>query len=534
VKAQIEVAAATMAKQGFSSVSLAFSAGGSTLPVETLSVLVAKPGNLLRYFDNAGISSNGYPIAADFDGGGYSYSAAALAAVGLKPGSKVTSGGVGYTWPDSPAGDPDNVVANGQTIPVTATPGAAQLGFLGAATDGPIAGPITLHYTDHTTTQYQLGLSDWTLNGGSSTPSFGNRVVATTTYRNSPSGKDTVATDVFSAAVPLDTTKTLASVTLPATGSGALHIFDMATSKTPLAGPVVAAASPNPASAGQTVTISGSGFGSTMGSGYVTLSDAGINWGAPSNSAKLTIDSWSDTAITFTLPEPSGTGDEFHLTPGSLAAVGVVTGTGVTSDATTIGITPTADLSDYFDNDGISSDTAASSQTCADYDGDGYSYSQQALAKAGLTPGRTFKSGGLTYTWPTASPCADDNVLADGQTFLIAGSKGDTTLGLIGSTSNGPATGTITVHYRNGTSSKASVTLNDWAAGGGGGNTAVATMSYRNSTSGVPQTLDVYVYSTTIHVNAKQAVESVTLPDVGTATSNGVAAMHIFGLALGS
>jgi hypothetical protein len=334
--------------------------------------------------------------------------------------------------------------------------------------------------------------------------------------------------------VPLDTSKTLESVTLPSSASGGgLHIFDLATSTTPMTGPVVLSAAPKSAVAGQTVTITGSGFGATQGAGYVSFSDAGTNWGAPTNTAKLTVDSWSDTAVTFTVPKPSGTEGEYHVEPGTSATVGVVTNAGATSDAAAIDMTPTAKLSNYFNNVGISSNTEASSEACADFDGDGFSYSQQLLAQAGLTPGRTFKSGGLTYTWPKAASCADDNVMAAGQTFLLKGTKRDTTLGLVGSTSNGPATGTLTVHYSDGTTSKAAVTLNDWAAGAGAGNKAVATMAYRNS-SGGPQTLTVYVYSLTVPLKAGKTVVSVTLPNIGTATANGAAATHIFALALGS
>jgi hypothetical protein len=119
-------------------------------------------------------------------------------------------------------------------------------------------------------------------------------------------------------------------------------------------------------------------------------------------------------------------------------------------------------------------------------------------------------------------------------TLLVDGTKGDSKLGLIGSTPNGPATGTITVHYRDGATSAAPVTLNDWAAGAGDGNVAVAKMAYRNSTAGVPQTLDVYVYAMTVPLLANRVVMSVTMPDVGSATGNGAAAMHVFGLALGS
>ena len=39
-------------------------------------------------------------------------------------------------------------------------------------------------------------------------------------------------------------------------------------------------------------------------SSYLTFSDNGTNWGAPRDQATFTIDSWSDSAITFTVPQP--------------------------------------------------------------------------------------------------------------------------------------------------------------------------------------------------------------------------------------
>jgi len=75
------------------------------------------------------------------------------------------------------------------------------------------------------------------------------------------------------------------------------------------------------------VTITGSGFGATQGSGYVTLFDNGISWGAPGNAAAFQVDSWSDTAITFTVPTASGNGGVWAVTPGSTATVSVTNGT---------------------------------------------------------------------------------------------------------------------------------------------------------------------------------------------------------------
>jgi phospholipase C len=189
---------------------------------------------------------------------------------------------------------------------------------------------------------------------------------------------------------------------------------------------------------------------------------------------------------------------------------------------------PAANLSDDFDNIGISLD---SNQGAANFDGGGFSYSATALGNAGLTPGATVTSGGLTFTWPNVAAGAQDNVLSDGQIILMNGTAGQTTLGLLGSSSNGASQGTIDIFYTDGTSSTGTVSFNDWAGGPGNGDTAVATMSYRNSASG-SQTLNMYIYATTVAVDSSKTVQSVVLPVVNSSDSG--TAMHIFALALGS
>jgi hypothetical protein len=57
----------------------------------------------------------------------------------------------------------------------------------------------------------------------------GDTTAVTTGYRNTGAGgKDSVKAYVFAVKVPLDATKTVASVTLPVTGaSGTVHLFSM-------------------------------------------------------------------------------------------------------------------------------------------------------------------------------------------------------------------------------------------------------------------------------------------------------------------
>ncbi len=205
------------------------STAGSVLPAP-VTVIVAKPGDLVPYYDNIGISDDGKPAVANFDGDGWSYSRQSLAAAGLSAGAPVTTGGITYTWPDVPAGQPDNLTVGGQTIPVNAPAGAAKLGFLGSAYNAGSAGSsgtATITYTDGSTATATVGFSDWTLSAGAATPKFGNVIIATTPYRNGTDGStQKVKTYIFAETVPLDTGKTVASVTLPATLSqGSIGVF---------------------------------------------------------------------------------------------------------------------------------------------------------------------------------------------------------------------------------------------------------------------------------------------------------------------
>jgi predicted alpha-1,2-mannosidase len=531
----VTVSASASSAQTFYTVPITLTDGGTTLPTVNLTVLVATPGSLLTAYNNDGISDDSN-VTGEFDTSGYSYSEQALAAAGLVAGQPVTSGGVQFTWPLPAAGFPDNAIANGQQVTVNAPAGTQTLGFLGAATNGPSEGVATLHYSDGSSTQYWLGLSDWTLDGGSaSAPSYGNQIAATLPYRDCTgcSGPDNTKTYVFETSLPVDPTKTLTSVTLPnGATQGELHIFSIGTSTSPLSPPVATSVSPNPASAGQVVTITGSGFGATQGSGYVAFSDMGTNWGSPGNEATLQVDSWSNTAITFTVPTPSGPNGVWAVSPGSDASVMVVNSSGGVSDSPVLEITPTSNPADYYDNTGISPD---GSTTCdANMDGDGFSYSANLLAADGVTPGGTVTADGLSFTWPNVAVCTPDNILAAGQTMLVNGTAGATTLGLLGASTNGGSQGTITINYTDGTSSTATVSFNDWASGPGSGDTAVATMAYRNAIGGGSQSITMYLFATTVPVDSSKTVASITFPDVGTQTANGATAMHIFAVSLGS
>jgi alpha-L-arabinofuranosidase len=196
----------------------AASADGLTLDEGTASLLV--PATMQQSFGNAGISDDSDVDSANFDGVGNSYSGQALAAAGLAPGGSVTDGGVSFTWPDVPAGQPDNVLAQGQTVQVSGS--GTTLGFLGASSSEPTAtGSGTVYYTDGSTSSYNLTLYGFF----NAPPGSADQVAATLPYENSqgiggrPRGQYDHTVYVFYASAPLTAGKTVQAVTLPSGGS---------------------------------------------------------------------------------------------------------------------------------------------------------------------------------------------------------------------------------------------------------------------------------------------------------------------------
>ncbi|WP_052457006.1 glycoside hydrolase family 92 protein, partial [Streptomyces sp. AcH 505] len=233
VKQKLSVTAGSA--EGTYAVSFALSENGTPAGSTALRVAVAKPGELWPYETNEGVYPDGASFTGGFDDGGWAYSQNALSAAGVTNGSKITTDGLTYTWPDVAAGKPDNLEMTGQTIPVPAGTTGASLGVLGAATNAPtdgsgVSGKLTVTYTDGSTAQGTVAFSDWTLNANSAQPLPGDTAAITTAYRATGSGgKDTVKAYVFATKVPVDPAKTVASITLPQTGSdGTLHLFALA------------------------------------------------------------------------------------------------------------------------------------------------------------------------------------------------------------------------------------------------------------------------------------------------------------------
>jgi predicted alpha-1,2-mannosidase len=169
------------------------------------------------------------------------------------------------------------------------------------------------------------------------------------------------------------------------------------------------------------------------------------------------------------------------------------------------------------------------------FDGDGFGYSEQQLAAAGVTTGGTVTSDAITYSWPggTGKP---DNIVVAGQTIPLNAPAGAASIGFLGSGTNSPPTGTsgnVVVTYTDGSTAQVELTFSDWTLNAGSskpvaGETVVATTARRDSSDGTQQTINTYLYSSKLPLDPTKQVAGITLP----VTDNGT--LHIFSIGFGS
>ena len=193
---------------------------------------------------------------------------------------------------------------------------------------------------------------------------------------------------------------------------------------------------------------------------------------------------------------------------------------------------PYSSLAAAYDNVGI---TDNADPAAGDFDGTGETFSAEALAAGTPTPltaGGQATFGATTFTWPTAVGTPDD-VIADGQTIDLSGSGSD--LGFLGAGAFGAASGTGTITYTDGSTQSYSVVMADWYnnAAVAGDEVATTTTSWNfSSTTQTPHPVSVYFAS--VPLQAGKTVASVTLPTVSASAGNGINALHIFSMAIGS
>ncbi|HWG22998.1 lectin [Actinospica sp.] len=289
---------------------------------------------------------------------------------------------------------------------------------------------------------------------------------------------------------------------------------------------VVAAAAPGSGlilapGAGGSAKLVASNLTGTAASVKWSESGSGVTVSPSSGTLSIAAHSTASVALTVTAGQTEGAYPvTFALSSGS---------TSLLPSTLNVDVATPGELWPYYTNIGISTDGGSSA---ADYDGDGYSYSANALAAQGVTPGGTITSDGVTYPWPNVQAGQLDNIEANGQTIPLAPTTA-TKIGLVGSATNAPSTGTtgtLTVNYTDGSTQQIPVNFGDWTLGAGSekpptGDQTVAQTTYRNANGGSSnQTVDTYLFAFDGTLTAGKTVASVTLPS----PSNGD--FHVFAI----
>ncbi|MEU8781728.1 SGNH/GDSL hydrolase family protein [Streptomyces sp. NPDC048637] len=177
-------------------------------------------------------------------------------------------------------------------------------------------------------------------------------------------------------------------------------------------------------------------------------------------------------------------------------------------------------LARHFDNRAVSDNSAPGA---ADFDGAGRSLSAQDLAAAGWSPGSALTLDGTRLGLPRTAPGAPDNVVADGQAVAVRGRGGALTFLITGT--GGAASGTGTVHYRDGSRSSYELTAPDWRSGPL--STKAVALPHLNTPDG-PSDGPARLYAVTVPLRAGREVASVVLP-----TADGAAgALHVFAVSV--
>jgi predicted alpha-1,2-mannosidase len=276
----------TYAKPGYYQASVqatdGISQGSTTVGVD---VSFAPASGLPSAFDTVCVGDDGVG-AANCDSVGFGFSRTALADAGVTPGKEheVPGTALHFTIPATGAGAPDDATGNGSKIVLNLPDDAKSISFIGTGTEGNQSTTGTATFSDGSTADVPIQMSDWTLGGNpNGTPAYGNIVVAKSAYRLSGANKDSAQPFLF-ATTPyqIPEGKKLVSVTLPTqTGDpgsvGRIHVFAIADDGTQAAALTTTAPKDQTVTAGQVLSADlGSVTGGVTGStGY----QARVQWG---------------------------------------------------------------------------------------------------------------------------------------------------------------------------------------------------------------------------------------------------------------
>ncbi|MFE4665030.1 alpha-L-fucosidase [Streptomyces sp. NPDC056716] len=173
-------------------------------------------------------------------------------------------------------------------------------------------------------------------------------------------------------------------------------------------------------------------------------------------------------------------------------------------------------LDAYFDNDGI--DTAAARG--GDFDGSGYTFPGEEL------PSGPIEADGIPFLFPSSDAGAKNNVVALGQRIELPKGRYLSALFLTAG-SYGNASGTLTVHYADGSTSTAGLGGTDWYQAGGGPVSA----PYRYQPDGGKDQHSVGIGIAEVWTDSSREAVALTLPTTSPA-QEGRTSLHVFALSL--
>jgi hypothetical protein len=443
------------------------SASGS--PVST-PVSLAPAANVRAIGTNGATVTNG-----GLDTWGFAYSSNLL-------GSTVTWSGVAFNL-----GAPGTASAVSNTTIALPAVSSTALNLLAVAVNGHHRNSFVVTYTDGTTTTFTQSLSDWVSSQGYA----GESVAVTMTYRINQYGViDNHPTYLYGYSFALDSTKTVKSLTLPATRN--IVVMAATLSTTPVSTPPTAATpslSPGAGTytAAQSVTLADATAGAVIyyATDGSTPTTASAVYSTPLTvSATTTVKAIAVASGYATSAVGSATYTISATPPPAAASPTLSPATGTYTSAQTVTLTDTTPGAViYYTMDGSAPTTASTIYSAA------ITVSATATINAIAAASGYSNSavGGATYTIsappaaaaPTLSPAA--GTYAQAQTVTLA----DTTPGaVIYYTTNGSTPTTASAVYSAALTVSATTTIDAFAAASGYSNSTVTSGTYTIATSG--------------------------------------------------
>jgi len=441
--------------------------------------------DLSGQYNLTGIVGDGTGFSGGLDGQGNALSETEV-------GTTLSWNGVGFSL--ALTGSTNVIQAHGQSISLPSS-SYSTVDVLATSVNGNQANQtFTITYTDGTTQTVTQSISDWAMPQSYS----GESIALSTSYRDTAKGGRTSSTfDVYGYSFTVDSSKTIASITLPDNRNVdvlAITVVDSVSSASNLTVTV-------PSSTAADLSWTAASGGSITGYNIYRGTIEGGESLTPLNSTPL---SSSTTSYVDTSAVP---GNTYYY------VVKAVNGPATSSASNEAEVTmPTSsssisvDLSSDYNLAGIVAD---GSHFSGGIDGNGNALSATELGTSQTWNGITFNIAPAT-----TSPATNNVIQAAGQTIgLPNGSYSE--VEILATAVNGSQTNqTFTVRYTDGTVNTYSLSMSDWSAAQGFSGESVAAIAYyRDTSSGGGTGGDYFVYGYALEVNTGKTVESITLPN---------------------